>query len=99
MASIGRLVRCRWLLCLATVGLPLGSVGIHGVIAYAATERTREIGIRMAFGAQAGDVRRLFLRQGLFLTGAGVAVGIAVALAVTRVMSSLLFGVRPAGPV
>src|SRR5262249_11216931 len=69
----------------ATVALLLGSVGIYAVIAYVATQRTREIGIRMALGAQIGDVRRLFLRHGLLLTGAGIAVGIGVALAVTRV--------------
>ena len=60
----------------ATVALLLGSVGIYGVIAYVATQRTREIGIRMALGAQTGDVRRLFLRHGLLLTGAGIALGI-----------------------
>ena len=83
----------------ATVALLLGSVGIYGVIAYVSTQRTREIGIRMALGAQTGDVRRLFLRHGLLLTGAGIAVGVGVALAVTRVMSALLFGVSPMDPV
>jgi len=83
----------------ATVALLLGSVGIYGVIAYVATQRTREIGIRMALGAQTGDVRRLFLRHGLLLTGCGVALGIVVALALTRVMSALLFGVSPTDPV
>jgi putative ABC transport system permease protein len=82
----------------ATVALLLGSVGIYGVIAYIATQRTREIGIRMALGAQTGDVRRLFLRHGLLLTGAGIALGIGVALALTRVMSALLFGVSPTDP-
>jgi ABC-type antimicrobial peptide transport system permease subunit len=74
-------------------------VGIYGVIAYTATQRTREIGIRMALGAQTGDVRRLFLRHGLLLTGAGIALGIGVALALTRVMAALLFGVGPMDPV
>ena len=60
----------------ATVALLLGSVGIYGVVAYIATQRTREIGIRMALGAQTGDVRRLFLRHGLLLTAAGIALGI-----------------------
>ena len=83
----------------AAVALLLGIVGIYGVIAYIATQRTREIGIRMALGAQAGDVRRLFLRHGLLLTGAGIVVGIGVALVLTRVMSALLFGVSPMDPV
>jgi len=64
-------------------------------VAYAATQRTREIGVRMALGAQIGDVRTMFLRRGLRLTAIGVAVGIAVALALTRVMSAMLFGVGP----
>jgi ABC-type antimicrobial peptide transport system permease subunit len=81
------------------VALFLGSVGIYGVVAYVATQRTREIGIRMALGAQTGDVCRLFLRHGLSLTGAGIALGIGVALALTRVMSALLFGVSPMDPV
>jgi ABC-type antimicrobial peptide transport system permease subunit len=83
----------------ATVALLLGSVGIYGVIAYVAAQRTREIGIRMALGAQTGDVRQLFLRHGLLLTGVGLALGTGVALASTRVMSALLFGVSPMDPV
>jgi putative ABC transport system permease protein len=79
----------------ATVALLLGSVGIYGVIAYVATQRTREIGIRMALGAQTRDVRRMFLRHGLWLTATGIALGIGVALVLTRVMSALLFGVGP----
>jgi predicted permease len=82
----------------AAVALLLGVVGIYGVIAYIAAQRTREIGIRIALGAQTGDVRRLFLRHGLLLTGAGIALGIGVSLAVTRVMSALLFGVGPMDP-
>jgi ABC-type antimicrobial peptide transport system permease subunit len=82
----------------ASVALLLGLVGIYGVIAYVATQRTREIGIRLALGAQTGDVRRLFLRHGLLLTGAGVAIGIGISLALTRVMSALLFGVSPMDP-
>jgi ABC-type antimicrobial peptide transport system permease subunit len=69
------------------------------VIAYVAAQRTREIGIRMALGAQIADVRNLFLRQGLRLTAAGVALGIGASLAATRVMSALLFGVEPTDPV
>ena len=83
----------------AGVSLLLGIVGIYGVIAYIATQRTREIGIRMALGAQIGDVRRMFLRHGLRLTVTGLALGIAVALVLTRVMSSLLFGVGPTDPI
>jgi predicted lysophospholipase L1 biosynthesis ABC-type transport system permease subunit len=82
----------------ATVALLLGSVGIYSVIAYVAMQRTREIEIRMALGAQTGDVHRLFLRHGLLLTGAGIAVGIGVA-PLTRVMSALLVGVSPIDPV
>jgi predicted permease len=82
----------------AAVALLLGTVGIYGVIAYIAAQRTREVGIRMALGAQTADVRRLFLRYGLLLTGAGITLGIGVALALTRVMSALLFGVGATDP-
>ncbi|MPZ16919.1 MAG: FtsX-like permease family protein [Luteitalea sp.] len=83
----------------ASVALLLGVVGIYGVIAYIATQRTREIGIRMALGAQTGDVRRLFLRHGLVLTMIGIALGSGAAMLLTRVMSALLFGVGPTDPV
>jgi predicted permease len=83
----------------AGVALLLGVVGVYGVTAYIAAQRTREIGIRMALGAQTGDVRRLFLRHGLLLAGIGIAVGVSVSLALTRVMSALLFGVGPMDPV
>jgi putative ABC transport system permease protein len=82
----------------AGVALLLGVVGIYGVIAYIAAQRTREIGIRMALGAQPVDVSRLFVRHGLWLTGAGVTVGVLVAIALTRLMSSLLVGVSPKDP-
>jgi putative ABC transport system permease protein len=82
----------------AGVALVLGVVGIVGVITYIATERTREIGIRLALGAQIEDVRQMFLRHGLSLTAAGIALGIAVAMALTRVTSALLFGVGPMDP-
>jgi putative ABC transport system permease protein len=82
----------------AGVALLLGIVGIYGVIAYIAAQRTREIGIRMALGAQTGDVSRLFVRHGLWLTGAGVALGVLAAVGLTRLMSSLLFGVSPMDP-
>ncbi len=83
----------------ASVALVIGVVGIYGVIAYAAAQRTREIGLRMALGAQTSDVRNMFLRHGLLLTAAGIAAGIGVALAITRVMSALLFGVGPMDPI
>jgi predicted permease len=82
----------------AGVALLLGVVGIYGVITYIATQRTREVGIRMALGAQGGDVRTMFLRHGLWLTLTGIALGIGVALALTRVMAALLFGIGPADP-
>ncbi|HJR59835.1 MAG TPA: ABC transporter permease [Vicinamibacterales bacterium] len=79
----------------AGVALVLGVVGIYGVISYIATQRTREIGIRMALGAARGDVSALFLRHGLVLSGLGIVLGIAGAAGLTRLMSSMLFGVSP----
>jgi predicted permease len=76
----------------------LAAVGIFGVMNYSVTVRTREIGIRVALGAQRGQVLMLILRQGLLLTLIGIGVGLAGALAVTRVMSSLLFGVEATDP-
>ena len=83
----------------ASVALLLGVIGIYGVIAYTAAQRTREIGMRMALGAQPADVCRLFLRRGMALTVTGVLLGIAASTMLTRVMSALLFGVRPVDPV
>jgi putative ABC transport system permease protein len=79
----------------AGVALLLGLVGIYGVIAFIAAQRTREIGIRMALGARAGQVSRLLVRQGILLAGIGIAVGVAGALAATRLMAAMLFGVAP----
>jgi predicted permease len=83
----------------AGVALVLGVVGIYAVISYIAAQRTREVGTRIALGASGGDVRRLFLRHGLMLALAGVGIGIAGALVLTRVISAHLFGVGPTDPV
>jgi predicted permease len=83
----------------AAVALLLGVVGIYGVISYIATQRTREIGIRMALGAAQGDVSRLFLRQGFVLAAVGIVLGTAAAAGLTRLMSALLFGVSAIDPV
>jgi predicted permease len=80
------------------VALLLGVVGIYGVIAYIASQRTKEIGIRIALGALSRDVTGLFLRQGLLLAGLGIAIGLVAAAFATRVMTTLLFGVRPLDP-
>jgi putative ABC transport system permease protein len=82
--------------CLALV---LATTGIYGVTAYSVAQRTREIGIRLAIGAQTGDVLKLVMGQGMRLTVIGVAVGLAGAWASTRLMSSLLFGVTATDPV
>ena len=81
-----------------SMALLLGLIGIYGVIAYAVSQRTREIGIRLALGAQPGDVRQMFVRQGLGLCAIGIAIGVGTAAVLTRVMKSLLFGVAPVDP-
>ncbi len=89
------------LIMLAIAGgmaLLLGIVGIYGLISYSVSQRTREIGIRLALGAPVGNVTRLFLRNGLVLSAIGCACGLAAALVLTRLMKSLLFSVSPADP-
>jgi putative ABC transport system permease protein len=81
------------------MALILGIVGIYGVIAYAVSQRTREIGIRMALGAQPGGLQRMFVRHGLLLAAIGAVIGLAAAAGLTRLMSSLLFGVTAFDPV
>jgi ABC-type antimicrobial peptide transport system permease subunit len=80
------------------MALLLGVGGLYGVISYSVSQRSREIGIRIALGAQAGAVTRMFVTHGLALAGVGVAIGVAVALAFVRLMSSLLFEVSPIDP-
>ena len=80
------------------MALLLGVVGIYGVISYTVSQRTREIGIRMALGAQRHELTSLFVRQGLLLTGIGAACGLVVAFAAMRLMSSILFNVSPIDP-
>jgi len=80
------------------MALLLGIAGIYGVISYSVSQRTREVGIRMALGAQRGEVTRMFVRYGLGLAAIGIACGLAAALTLTRLMGSLLFEVSPIDP-
>jgi predicted permease len=87
------------LLCVAgAMALLLGVIGIYGVIAYTVSQRTREIGIRMALGAQRNQLTSLFVRQGLLLTAIGAACGLVVAFVTMRLMSAILFNVSPVDP-
>ena len=81
------------------VGLLLAAIGIFGVTAYAVTRRTREIGIRLAMGAQRSDVVRMVLRHGMSLVAIGSVIGVVLAAAASRLLVRLLFGVPPLDPV
>src|SRR5262249_40779410 len=82
-----------------SMALLLGLVGLYGVIAYSVSQRTREIGIRSALGAQRRELWGMFVRHAMWLAAAGVTGGLMLALILTRLMSSLLFGIRPTDPV
>jgi predicted permease len=88
----------RLLVVFGAIATALAVLGIYGVMAYSVSQRTREIGIRMAIGARQIDVSRMVMRRGLVLTSAGVLVGIAASLGVTRLVRSQLFGVQPSDP-
>jgi ABC-type antimicrobial peptide transport system permease subunit len=83
----------------SSIALLLGIVGLYGVISYSASQRTREIGIRIALGAQRNTITSMFLRQGLVLAGVGIGCGLLLAFAATRLLKSLLFHVNPVDPV
>jgi putative ABC transport system permease protein len=99
----GSLARPRFLSILlgafSAIALVLAAVGIYGVMAYSVSQRTQEIGVRMAFGARSSDMLKMVLSQGAKLAGLGISLGLLGAFALTRVMSTLLFEVSVTDPV
>jgi len=88
-----------WLLAaFALLAVTLAAIGVFGVVQYAAAERTREIGVRIALGATSGDVLRLVLAQGMRMPAVGILIGLGASLALTRIMSHLLFEVTATDP-
>jgi len=83
----------------STLALILGAVGLYGVLSYVVAQRTREIGVRMALGATASAVRSMVVSQGARVVLVGIVIGIAVALASTRLLGTLLYGVKPVDPI
>jgi ABC-type antimicrobial peptide transport system permease subunit len=84
--------------CAAVLGLLLSAIGLYGVVSYEVSRRTKEIGVRMALGAESQDVVQLFLRQGFVTVLTGGMFGGVLALATTRLLGAWLFGVRPSDP-
>ena len=80
------------------MALALGVIGIYGVISYAVSQQRREIGIRLALGAQLSEMTRMFVRHALLVSGVGVLIGLAASVGLMRLMGSLLFGVSPLDP-
>jgi ABC-type antimicrobial peptide transport system permease subunit len=87
------------LLIASAVALALGLVGVYGVVSYVVSQRTREIGVRLAVGAAGRDVRDMVLRYALTHAGLGIGVGLIASWALTGLMSSLLYGVEPTDPI